>query len=36
VPVCETLPGTNHFTVIEAIADPGNRLHQLALELVKG
>jgi arylformamidase len=36
VPVCESLAGMNHYSVIEAIADPGNRMHQLALELVKG
>jgi arylformamidase len=36
VPICETLPGANHYSAIEAIADPGNRLHRLALELVKG
>jgi arylformamidase len=34
VPVCEVLPGRNHFSALEALAEPGNRLHQLALELV--
>lgn len=33
VPVCETLPGLNHFSVLEALVQPGHRLHQLALEL---
>lgn len=33
VPVCELLPERNHFSVLEALAEPGNRLHQLALEL---
>lgn len=35
VPVCEALPGLNHFTAIEAIAQPGHRLHRLALQLLK-
>jgi len=34
VPVCETLPGLNHFSVLEALVQPGHRLQQLALELV--
>jgi arylformamidase len=34
VPVCEALPGLNHFSVLEALAQPGHRLHQLAMELV--
>jgi len=34
VPVCEILPGLNHFTVLEALAQPGHRLNQLALELI--
>ena len=34
VPVCETVPGTNHFTVLQSLADPGGRLHELALRLV--
>jgi arylformamidase len=34
VPVCELLPGRNHFTAIEALAEPGNRLNNLALELI--
>ncbi|HSH88752.1 MAG TPA: alpha/beta hydrolase [Ramlibacter sp.] len=36
VPVCETLPGKNHFSVLEALVEPGHRLNKLALELVKG
>lgn len=31
VPVCEALPGLNHFSVVEALAKPGHRLHALAL-----
>ena len=34
VPVCETLPGLNHFSVLEALVQPGHRLNQLALELL--
>ena len=34
VPVCEALPELNHFSVLEALAQPGHRLHQLALELL--
>jgi arylformamidase len=34
VPVCETVPGKNHFTVLESLADPEGRLHDLALRLV--
>jgi arylformamidase len=34
VPVCETVPGTNHFTVLNGLADPAGRIHQLALRLL--
>jgi arylformamidase len=34
VPVCEALPGLNHFSVLEALIEPGHRLHALALELL--
>jgi arylformamidase len=34
VPVCETLPGRNHFDVLESLADPAGRLHELALRLL--
>ena len=34
VPVCETLPHANHFTVLESLADPAGRLHELALRLL--
>ena len=34
VPVCETLPGSNHFTVLNGLADPKARLHELALRLL--
>ncbi|MFO1285862.1 MAG: alpha/beta hydrolase fold domain-containing protein [Rubrivivax sp.] len=34
VPVCETLPGLHHFSVLESLADPQGRLHELALRLL--
>ena len=34
VPVCESLAGLNHFSVVEALVDPSHRLHQLALQLI--
>jgi len=34
VPVCETVPGRNHFDVLESLVDPAGRLHDLALRLV--
>jgi arylformamidase len=34
VPVCETVPGANHFTVLNRLADPAHRLHELALRLL--
>jgi arylformamidase len=34
VPVCEVVPGTNHFSVLKSLADPSGRLHHLALRLL--
>jgi len=34
VPVCEALPGLNHFSVVSAMTEPGHRLHQLAKQLI--
>jgi arylformamidase len=34
VPVCEALPGLNHFSVVTALTEPGHRLHTLAAQLV--
>ena len=34
VPVCESLPGCNHFSVLEALIEPSHRLNQLTLELL--
>lgn len=35
VPVCEELPGLNHFSIVDALAQPTHRLHQLALDLLE-
>lgn len=35
VPICESLPGLNHFSVLETLALPGQRLHQIALEMLQ-
>lgn len=35
VPVCEALPGLNHFSVLESMVQPGERLHALSLELLQ-
>lgn len=34
VPVCETVVDANHFTVLNSLADPKGRLHELALRLL--
>lgn len=34
VPVCEALPGLNHFSVLEALVDPAHRLNALARQLL--
>jgi arylformamidase len=34
VPACETVPGKNHFTVLESLVDPAGRVHELALRLL--
>lgn len=34
VPVCELLPDRNHFSVLDALVQPGHRLKQLADELL--
>lgn len=36
VPVCEALAGLNHFSVLEALADPAHRLHAMALDALRG
>lgn len=34
VPICETLPGLNHFSVLDALVQPRHRLHNLARQLL--
>ena len=34
VPVCEELPGLNHFSVLDALVDSSHHLHHLAQQLV--
>lgn len=34
VPVCETLPGLNHFSILDAMVQPDSRLHQLTCDLL--
>jgi arylformamidase len=34
VPLCEAIPGRNHFTVIDMMAEPGSRLHRVAMNLL--
>jgi arylformamidase len=34
VPVAETLEGLQHFSIVEAMTQPGHRLNTLALELL--
>ncbi|RQO63756.1 esterase [Variovorax sp. KBW07] len=35
VPVCEVLPGLNHFDVVDAVADPAHSLHRHAVQLLE-
>ncbi len=34
VPVCEEVPGRNHFTVVDALVEPRHQLHKLALQML--
>ena len=34
VPVSETIPNANHFTILHNLADPNGRLHRHALALL--
>lgn len=34
VPVCETITGANHFTILHELVDPASHLHRLTLELL--
>ncbi|GAC1603824.1 MAG: alpha/beta hydrolase [Ramlibacter sp.] len=35
VPVCEALPGLDHFSVVDALAQPDSRLHRIAAGLLR-
>jgi arylformamidase len=35
VPVCEVLPGLHHFSIVDTLASPGQRLHGLAMQLLQ-
>ncbi|RZL86761.1 MAG: alpha/beta hydrolase [Variovorax sp.] len=35
VPLAEVFPARDHFSIVDALADPGHRLNQLALELLE-
>ena len=35
VPVCEALPGLNHFSVLEALVQPEHRLYNLGSQLIR-
>ncbi|ADU35884.1 alpha/beta hydrolase [Variovorax paradoxus] len=35
VPVCEVLPGLDHFSVVDAFADPAHALHRHAVQLLE-
>jgi len=35
VPVAETVPGCNHFSVLDELAEPSSRLHRLTMDLVR-
>jgi arylformamidase len=36
VPVCATLPGLNHFSVLDALIQPSHTLHEYGVTLLKG
>jgi arylformamidase len=35
VPVCELQPRLNHFSILDALVEPSQRVHQLALDLLR-
>lgn len=35
VPICEEVPGANHFSVLEALCTPGQQAHTLACDILK-
>ena len=34
VPVCEEVPGRNHFSVVDALVEPRHQLHKLVLQML--
>ena len=36
VPVCEVLPGLDHFSIVDALADPAHALNRHAMQLLTG
>jgi arylformamidase len=36
VPVCEVLPGLDHFSIVDALAEPDHALHRHAMQLLAG
>jgi arylformamidase len=34
VPVCETVPGFHHLSILQSLVDPAGRVHHLALRLL--
>jgi arylformamidase len=34
VPICEALPGLNHFSILEALVAPTHLLHHMACDLL--
>ena len=36
VPVCESLPGLNHFSIVEALVDPAHEMHRRVARWVTG
>lgn len=35
VPTCELAPGLDHFSIVDALANPAHRVHELAVELLE-
>lgn len=35
VPLCEVMPGRNHFSVLDGLADPSHRLHAIARQAME-
>lgn len=35
VPVCELAPGLDHFSIVDALAEPAHRVHEMAMDLLE-